>query len=119
MHETPEPAGPMGVIMPPGQDLLSRMGVVIGLIFYIAGTISFAGIVVAYFSLKMYDFSDDTRIAFIVLFSSLFCMIQGLIFILITRGGELRRSQMEFMLSQIGILKAQGSIPRPTGPTDG
>lgn len=119
MHGTPDDAGPVKLIMPPGQDFMSRMGVVIGLIFYVAGTISFAGIVVAYFSLKMYDFSDDTRIAFIVLFSSLFCMIQGLIFILITRGGELRRSQMEFMLSQIGLLKAQGSAPRPTGLTDG
>lgn len=114
MQENPEAADPFGVIMPPGQDLLSRIGVLIGLIFYVAGTISFAGIVVAYFSLRMYDFSDDTRIAFIVLFSSLFCMIQGLIFILITRGGELRRSQMEFMLSQIGVLKAQGTSPRPT-----
>lgn len=104
--------------MPPGQDLLARTGVIIGLIFYIAGTISFAGIVVAYFSLKMYDYSDDTRIAFIVLFSSLFCMIQGLIFILITRGGELRRSQMEFILGQVRILKAQGSLPRATGTTD-
>jgi hypothetical protein len=119
VQETPEAVSPVRVIMPPGQDLLARTGVVIGLIFYVAGTISFAGIVVAYFSLKMYEYSDDTRIAFIVLFSSLFCMIQGLIFILITRGGELRRSQMEFMLSQIGILKAQGSVPRPTGPTDG
>jgi hypothetical protein len=45
-------------------------------------------------------------------------MIQGLIFILITRGGDLRRSQMEFMLSQIGVLKAQGPFPRPPGQTD-
>jgi hypothetical protein len=119
VEETTEAASPARVIFPPGQDLFSRMGVIISLIFYIAGTISFAGIVVAYFSLKMYDFSSDTRIAFIVLFSSLFCMIQGLIFILITRGGELRQSQMEFMLSQIGILKAQGSPPKPTGLTDG
>lgn len=119
MQETPEAAArPIDVIFPPGQDLLSRVWVVIGFIFYIAGTISFAGIVVAYFSLKMYNYSDDTRIAFIVLFSSLFCMIQGLIFILITRGGELRRSQMEFMLSQIGIIKAQGSPPR-ADRTDG
>jgi hypothetical protein len=114
VREAPEAADPFRVIMPPGQDLLSRVGVIIGLIFYAAGTLSFAGIVVAYFSLRMYDFSDDTRIAFIVLFSSLFSMIQGLIFILITRGGELRRSQMEFMLSQIGVLKAQGTSPRPT-----
>jgi hypothetical protein len=119
VQETPEAVGPARIIMPPGQDLLARTGVIIGLIFYVAGTISFAGIVVAYFSLKMYNYSDDTRIAFIVLFSSLFCMIQGLIFILITRGGELRRSQMEFMLSQIGILKAQGSAPKSTGLTDG
>jgi hypothetical protein len=118
VQETPEASRPVDVMFPPGQDLLSRVGVVIGLIFYIAGTISFAGIVVAYFSLKMYNYSDDTRIAFIVLFSSLFCMIQGLIFILITRGGELRRSQMDFMLSQIGILKAQGTL-KPTGPADG
>jgi hypothetical protein len=119
VHEPPEAARPIDVILPPGQELLTRVGVVIGLIFYIAGTISFAGIVVAYFALKMYDFSDDTRIAFIVLFSSLFCMIQGLIFILITRGGELRRSQMEFMLSQLGILKSQGPFPRSNGTTDG
>jgi len=118
VQEAPEPDTPVGVIMPPGQDILARTGVVIGLIFYVAGTISFAGIVVAYFLMKMYEYSDDTRIAFIVLFSSLFCMIQGLIFILITRGGELRRSQIEFMLSQIGILKAQGSLPRAAGPTE-
>ena len=117
MQETPEAARPVDVMFPPGQDVMARIGVIIGLIFYIAGTISFAGIVVAYFSLKMYDYSDDTRIAFIVLFSSLFCMIQGLIFILITRGGELRRSQMDFMLSQIGILKAQGN-PKLTGPKE-
>ena len=115
MQETPEAGPPSRVVMPPGQDLLARTGVIIGLIFYVAGTISFAGIVVAYFAMKMYAYSDDTRIAFIILFSSLFCMIQGLIFILITRGGELRRSQMEFMLSQIGVLKAQGTVPRPTG----
>jgi hypothetical protein len=113
VQETPEAAAPVKFILPPGQELMTRMGVIVGLIFYVTGTTSFAGIVVAYFSLGMYDFSDDTRIAFIILFSSLFCMLQGLIFILITRGGELRRSQMEFMLSQIGILKAQGNIPKP------
>jgi hypothetical protein len=119
VREAPDLPGPVRLIMPPGQDLPSRTAVIIGLIFYAAGTVSFAGIVVAYFSLRMYNYSDDTRIAFIILFSSLFCMIQGLIFILITRGGELRRSQMEFMLSQIGILKAQGKISGPTGPEDG
>jgi hypothetical protein len=118
MQEAPESPKPLEVILPPGQDFMGRVGVIIGLIFYVAGTISFAGIVIAYFELKMYDFSNDTRVAFIILFSSLFCMMQGLSFILMTRGGELRRSQMEFMLSQIGILRAQGPFPRPNGTTE-
>jgi hypothetical protein len=68
-----------------------RLAMVIGIIFYTAGSAAFIGIAIAFFMLRLYKVNNDSRIAFIVLFAGLFFSLQGLIFILVARGGELRR----------------------------
>lgn len=101
-------------------DLLARSALVIGIIFYIAGTLSFIGIAVAFFALRMYELSTDSRIAFIILFAGLFCTFQGLIFILVARGGEVRRRQNNYLIEQMTALYSHGapSQERLTRPPD-
>lgn len=96
--------------------LLARATLIIGIVFYVAGTLSFAGIAVAFFAFRMYALSSDSRIAFIVLFTGLFCALQGLIFILVARGGEARRTQMNYMLQQIHILYSHSAPGTPAPP---
>ena len=91
-------------------DLLERSAALIGVIFYVAGSAAFLGIAVAFFMFRMYMLSSDSRIAFIILFSGLFCTLQGLIFILVARGGELRR-HTNYMLGQINAMSAYSGAP--------
>lgn len=100
----------------PPPDLLERSTALIGLIFYVAGSVAFLGIAIAFFMFRMYALSSDSRIAFIILFAGLFCALQGLIFILVARGGELRR-HTHYMLGQISALNAY-SVVTPAPPAD-
>lgn len=99
---------------------ITRPVLIIGTIFYISGTVSFIGIVAAFFSLRMYAFSTDSRIAFVVLFAGLFFAFQGLIFILLARGGEGQREQADYLLKQINALYSHGAAPgRPPESSPG
>ncbi|MCW2929972.1 MAG: hypothetical protein JWM19_934 [Actinomycetia bacterium] len=103
----------------PGSDFLpqfqERVTTIVGIFFYVAGTIAFVGIAVAFFVFRMYELSNDSRIAFIVLFSGLFLSIQGLIFLLLSRNSEQRRTT-NLMLRQMAAL--YGHSPRPAGGDD-
>lgn len=99
---------------PPDTEFLpqvqERIGMIVGVFFYVAGTIAFVGIAIAFFLFRMYQLSNDSRIAFIVLFAGLFLAIQGLIFLLISRNAEQRRTT-NIMLRQMASLYAYSSRP--------
>jgi hypothetical protein len=99
-------------------SFLSRSAMAIGVVLYAAGTLSFIGIFAAFFELRIYAISSESRITFMILFTGLFCAFQGLIFILMARGGEIRRRQINYMLEQIRILYSHSSpgVPMPPGP---
>jgi len=89
----------------------------IGLILYVAGTISFVGVFIAFFALRLYAISSESRLAFMVLFTGLFCAFQGLVFILVARSMQSQREQMSFVLEQIRIIYASSAedLPASTG----
>ena len=98
----------------PGRDFLpaasERVTTIVGVFFYIAGTVAFVGIAIAFFLFRMYDLSNDSRIAFIILFSGLFLSMQGLIFLLLSRNSEQRRTT-NLMLRQMAALYGHPWLP--------
>lgn len=110
-------AAPDSTQVSPGR--LTRPVLVIGTIFYITGTMSFIGIVTAFFTLRLYAFSNDSRIAFIILFAGLFFAFQGLIFILVARGGETQREQTDYLLKQVSALYSHSAAPGSPPPSAG
>ncbi len=87
-------------------DKVERAATMIGIIFYVAGTLAFVGIAIAFFAYRLYEASNGSRIAFIILFAGLFACLQGMVFLLAARRGETRR-QMDFILQQI---RQQGAL---------
>jgi hypothetical protein len=95
-------------------DILERSAALIGIILYVAGSVSFIGIAISFFMFRLYALNSESRISFIILFVGLFCALQGLIFILVARGGELRR-HTNYILGQISITQAHSDAP-PSAP---
>lgn len=100
------------------RGILPRLAMIMGVVFYIAGTLSFIGIFIAFFAMRLFAVSDASRIAFMILFTGLFCAFQGLILILITRGGEAERQQNSFLLEQIRRITSHSVPPAGTSPPE-
>lgn len=96
--------------------VLHRSALIIGIILYAAGTISFAGIFIAFFLLRLYAVSNESRITFMILFTGLFCAFQGLVFILMARSRLSQQKQMNFMLEQIRIIYSGSPGDLPPAP---
>lgn len=103
---TATPARPAG-----RPAFLEHSALIIGIIFYITGTAAYVGITVAFFMLRMYAVSSDSRIGFFVLFIGMFIALQGLIAILVARGGNGRRPHEDYLLNHMTALYSHGVLP--------
>lgn len=90
---------------------MERVALIIGVVFYVAGSCAYIGLSISFFAFHVYNVSNESRIISIVLFGAMFYAIQGLIAILVARGGEAHRRHDEFLINQMRALYSHGVMP--------
>jgi uncharacterized Tic20 family protein len=88
---------------------MEKLAFAIGVTFYAIGSAVFIGITISFFAMHMYLTTAASRVSFIVIFAAMFYAMQGLIAVLVTKGGEAHRRQENYLLNQMKALYSHGA----------